>query len=84
MKYFRLNFTDFEDELIISAHFNPVLDITFPEGTDELFATCSGNDIRVWHTKTSRELLRITEHNMTCNAIEFMSVSFWVCVQKSN
>ncbi|KAJ8336086.1 hypothetical protein SKAU_G00394290 [Synaphobranchus kaupii] len=40
-------------------------------GTSELFATCSKNDIRVWHTDTSRELLRITVPNVTCNAVDF-------------
>ncbi|MGH0164119.1 UNVERIFIED_CONTAM: hypothetical protein FKN15_046365 [Acipenser sinensis] len=41
-------------------------------GTSELFATCSKNDIRVWHSDTCKELLRITVPNMTCHAVEFM------------
>nr|XP_020822405.1 cilia- and flagella-associated protein 52 isoform X2 [Phascolarctos cinereus] len=41
-------------------------------GTDDLFATCSMEDIRVWHTSSNRELLRITVPNMTCYAIDFM------------
>jgi len=44
---------------------------TFPSASSQLFATCSGDDIRIWHTVTSRELLRISVPNMTCNAIEF-------------
>ncbi|XP_068769987.1 cilia- and flagella-associated protein 52 isoform X3 [Struthio camelus] len=43
------------------------------KGTSDLFATCSTNDIRVWHTPENRELLRIVIPNMTCRAIEFMS-----------
>ncbi|PAA64158.1 hypothetical protein BOX15_Mlig006995g2, partial [Macrostomum lignano] len=37
-----------------------------------LFATCSYEDIRVWHTPTQKELLRITVPNMTCYAIDFL------------
>lgn len=37
-----------------------------------MFATCSKDDIRVWHTPEHRELLRIVIPNMTCYAIEFM------------
>ena len=59
----------------MSAHHRPVLDVAFPDGCSELVATCSENDIRVWHCTTSRELLRITEPNMICHAIAFMPVS---------
>lgn len=41
-------------------------------GTAELFATCAKKDIRVWHTLSNRELLRITVPNMTCRGIDFM------------
>nr|XP_008994774.1 cilia- and flagella-associated protein 52 isoform X3 [Callithrix jacchus] len=41
-------------------------------GTAELFATCAKKDIRVWHTSSNRELLRITVPNMTCHGIDFM------------
>jgi len=68
----RFNFVEFDSTTIVSAHYQPVLDVAFPSATSQLFATCSGNDIRVWHTSTSRELLRITIPNMVCNAIEFM------------
>lgn len=40
-------------------------------GTSDLFATCCYQDIRVWHLPSSKELLRISVPNMTCNAIEF-------------
>lgn len=45
----------------------------FSSGTSELFATCSEEDIRVWHIDKPKELLRITVPNMTCNALDFMS-----------
>lgn len=35
----------------------------------DVFVTCSKNDIRVWNTNTSKELLRITVPNMDCNAV---------------
>lgn len=41
-------------------------------GTSELFATCSEEDIRVWHVDRSKELLRITVPNMTCTSLDFM------------
>ncbi|XP_073090918.1 cilia- and flagella-associated protein 52-like isoform X3 [Manis javanica] len=44
----------------------------WPSGTAELFATCAKKDIRVWHTLSNRELLRITVPNMTCHGIDFM------------
>ncbi|XP_043924725.1 cilia- and flagella-associated protein 52 [Protopterus annectens] len=70
---YRFNYTEFKEELITTCHSEAVNDITFPLGSSELFATCSKNDIRVWHTETSKELLRITVPNMTCHAIEFIA-----------
>ncbi|XP_072497161.1 cilia- and flagella-associated protein 52 isoform X1 [Notamacropus eugenii] len=67
-----LGYTDFKEELIATCHSGAVHDIVFPYGTAELFATCSMEDIRVWHTSSNRELLRITVPNMTCYAIDFM------------
>ncbi|KAM7067685.1 cilia- and flagella-associated protein 52 isoform 2-T2 [Molossus nigricans] len=69
---YRVNFTDFKETLIGTCHFEAVQDIVFPFGTAELFATCAKKDIRVWHTLSNRELLRITVPNMTCHCIEFM------------
>lgn len=42
-------------------------------GTSELFATCSEEDIRLWHIDKPKELLRITVPNMTCNGVDFMT-----------
>ncbi|ELW53070.1 WD repeat-containing protein 16, partial [Tupaia chinensis] len=69
---YRVNFTDFKETLITTCHFEAVEDIVFPFGTSELFATCAKKDIRVWHTLSNRELLRITVPNMTCHGIDFM------------
>ncbi|XP_021270320.1 cilia- and flagella-associated protein 52 [Numida meleagris] len=69
---YRVNYTAFKEELITTCHSEAVHDIVFPFGTSDLFATCSKDDIRVWHTPENRELLRIVIPNMTCNAIDFM------------
>lgn len=79
---YRFNLTDFDPDLESTSHYHTVNDIAFPSRSSELFATCSENDIRVWHSETSRELLRITVPNMICSAIEFMAdghslVSAW-------
>jgi WD40 repeat protein len=48
-----------------------VSDVAFPRGYSELFATCSNNDIRVWHAQTRNELLRIQVPNLECLCITF-------------
>ncbi|XP_040187051.1 cilia- and flagella-associated protein 52 [Rana temporaria] len=68
---YRFNYSEFKEELVATCHSEAINDIVFPFGTSELFATCAKNDIRVWHTTSHKELLRITIPNMTCNAIEF-------------
>ncbi|KAM3922864.1 cilia- and flagella-associated protein 52 [Leptodactylus fuscus] len=69
---YRFNYPEFKEEIIATCHSEAINDIVFPFGTSELFATCSKNDIRVWHTTSHKELLRITIANVTCNAIQFM------------
>ncbi|XP_032899901.1 cilia- and flagella-associated protein 52 [Amblyraja radiata] len=69
---YRCNFTEFKEELISTCHSDSVLNVTFPCGTSDLFATCSKAEIRIWHTPTNKELLRIVVPNMTCNSLEFM------------
>ncbi|KAJ8404244.1 hypothetical protein AAFF_G00340170 [Aldrovandia affinis] len=62
---------DFKEELFSSSHTSSVNHAVFPFGISELFATCSKNDIRVWHVTTSKELLRITVPNLICNVVDF-------------
>nr|XP_029539934.1 cilia- and flagella-associated protein 52-like [Oncorhynchus nerka] len=69
---YRLGYTDFKEELIATSHNSAVNDVAFPFGSSELFATCSQDDIRVWHAETSKELLRLSVPNMSCNALDFM------------
>ncbi|NWW53335.1 CFA52 protein, partial [Pedionomus torquatus] len=69
---YRVNYTEFKEELIAACHNEAVHDIVFPFGSSKVFATCSKNDIRVWHTPKNKELLRIITHNLTCHAIEIM------------
>ncbi|NXL84808.1 CFA52 protein, partial [Alectura lathami] len=70
---YRVNYAAFTEELMFTCHHEAVHDVVFPVGTSDLFATCSKDDIRVWHTPDSRELLRIVVPNMTCCAIRFMT-----------
>uniref|UniRef100_A0A3Q3KS70 Cilia- and flagella-associated protein 52 n=1 Tax=Monopterus albus TaxID=43700 RepID=A0A3Q3KS70_MONAL len=69
---YRFSYQDFKAELISSSHSSAVNDVAISFGTSELFATCSGEDIRVWHIDKPKELLRITVPNMTCNSLDFM------------
>jgi cilia- and flagella-associated protein 52 len=54
----------------------------FQSGSSELFATCSFEEIRVWHSRTNQELLRIKVPNKNCTSICFsrdgtMLISGW-------
>uniref|UniRef100_A0A1I8H039 Cilia- and flagella-associated protein 52 n=3 Tax=Macrostomum lignano TaxID=282301 RepID=A0A1I8H039_9PLAT len=69
---YKFNLADFSHTLVNTCHSSAINDIAFPFGTSDLFATCSYEDIRVWHTPTQKELLRITVPNMTCYAIDFL------------
>ncbi|KAG5278993.1 hypothetical protein AALO_G00104960 [Alosa alosa] len=69
---YRFGYTDFKPELFSTNHNSAVKGVAFPFGSSELFATCSADDIRVWHADTSREVLRISVPNMSCNALDFM------------
>lgn len=69
---YRFSYEDFKAELISTSHNSAVKDVAFCFGTSELFATCSEEDIRLWHIDKPKELLRITVPNMTCNSLDFM------------
>ncbi|KAJ0050587.1 hypothetical protein NL108_004995 [Boleophthalmus pectinirostris] len=69
---YRFSYEDFKAELISTSHNSAVKDVAIPYGTSELFATCSQEDIRLWHINKPKELLRITVPNMTCNSVDFM------------
>lgn len=68
-----VHLNSFEFELRSTCHFARINDIAFPRGYSELFATCSENDIRVWHAKTRNELLRIQVPNLECLCVTFSS-----------
>lgn len=61
----------FEYELRNTCHFAKINGVAFPRGYSELFATCSANDIRVWHSRTRNELLRIQVPNLECLCVTF-------------
>lgn len=66
-----LHLASFEYELRNTCHFNRINDVSFPRGYSQLFATCSSNDIRIWHSGTRNELLRIQVPNLECLCICF-------------
>ncbi|XP_028413168.1 cilia- and flagella-associated protein 52-like [Dendronephthya gigantea] len=66
---YRFNLSEFTSELINTCHYEKIFDIVFPHGYSDVFVTSSKNDIRVWNTNTSKELLRVTVPNMDCNAV---------------
>lgn len=63
---------EFTPKLVTTCHYDGVCDIAFPHGCSELVATCSHQDVRLWNTRSSQELLRISVPNMTCNAVTIM------------
>jgi WD40 repeat protein len=54
-----------------NSHSERINDVSYPRGYSELFATCSGSDIRVWQAKTRNELLRIQVPNIECLCVDF-------------
>jgi len=60
-----------KQELIQSSHCDKVNCLAFPVHYSGAFATCSKEDIRVWHLDSCRELLRIKVPNLECNCIAF-------------
>ncbi|KAJ1527986.1 hypothetical protein ONE63_007914 [Megalurothrips usitatus] len=66
-----VNLCTFSVHLIVTCHTTCIYDIAFPKDYSEVFATASKDDIRVWHTETSKELLRIRVPNFTCSTVKF-------------
>eukprot|EP00038_Savillea_parva_P023512 m.41267 g.41267 ORF g.41267 m.41267 type:complete len:608 (-) comp6109_c0_seq1:190-2013(-) len=67
----RISHADFQHEVRSSCPFARVNDVCFPRGSSDLFATCAGPDITIWHTPTSKPLLQISVPNKTCRSIAF-------------
>ncbi|XP_068178405.1 cilia- and flagella-associated protein 52 [Antennarius striatus] len=70
---YRFSYDDFKADLISTSHTDAVKDIDIAFGSSEIFATCSGEDIRVWCIGRHTELLRITVPNVTCNCLHIMA-----------
>lgn len=68
---YRIQLAEWKMELLNTCHNSVINDIAFPFGTSELFATCAYEDIRVWHSQTNQELLRIKVPNKTCTSVIF-------------
>lgn len=68
----RVSHSDFTVTQRSVAYSAPVTDVCFPEATSELFGTCGGAELRVWHTDTRRELLRISLPCKIATCMEFL------------
>lgn len=68
---YRVDIGTLTPQLKHSGHAAPVNQIIFPEQYSDVFATCSGSDIRVWRAQASRELLRIQVPGVTCLCVDF-------------
>jgi len=58
-------------ELRNTCHSSAIRDVVYPHNFSELFATCGGNDIRIWNSRTRTELLRIHIPNVECLCVAF-------------
>jgi len=58
-------------ELKTTCHAEHINDIYYPKSYSDLFATCAGSDIRIWHSASLSELLRVQVPNCECNCIAF-------------
>ncbi|KAM7538869.1 hypothetical protein Aperf_G00000055808 [Anoplocephala perfoliata] len=67
---YRFDGSTFNRELINSCHSAPINDVQFPENCSDLFVTCSYEDIRVFHTPSQEEFLRINVPNLVCFCID--------------
>lgn len=67
---YRFNYMEFTYKLLNTGHSSAISDIIFPADVPKLFLTCGAEQIRVWHTPSQKELLRIVVNNMTCNALD--------------
>mmetsp|Transcript_3663 Transcript_3663/g.11489 ORF Transcript_3663/g.11489 Transcript_3663/m.11489 type:complete len:610 (-) Transcript_3663:168-1997(-) len=67
----RVTYADFAAELRSACSHGQVNDVMFPAGASELFATCAGSDITIWHTPSSKPLLQISVPGHVCKAVAF-------------
>merc|ERR1719482_560107 len=67
-----VQYKDLVAELKNTGHAEMVNDVVFPLDYSALFATCAGSDIRIWHSGTLSELLRVQVPNQECNCISFL------------
>eukprot|EP00002_Diphylleia_rotans_P013043 TRINITY_DN253_c0_g1_i1.p1 TRINITY_DN253_c0_g1~~TRINITY_DN253_c0_g1_i1.p1 ORF type:complete len:608 (-),score=132.32 TRINITY_DN253_c0_g1_i1:424-2247(-) len=66
-----VSFNDMKSELRNACHNDKINDVAFPYGYSELFVTACKGDVRVWNSRTLKELLRIQVPNLECNCAAF-------------
>lgn len=54
-----------------SAHAGTINQVAFPDNCSQILATCSASDVRIWDTRTYRELLRIQLPGVECLCTAF-------------
>ncbi|KNC53275.1 flagellar associated protein [Thecamonas trahens ATCC 50062] len=58
-------------ELRTTCHPGKVNDVVYPCDYSEVFATAGPEDVRVWNSRTSEELVRISVPNIECHCVAF-------------
>eukprot|EP00040_Diaphanoeca_grandis_P011351 m.58143 g.58143 ORF g.58143 m.58143 type:complete len:615 (+) comp22504_c0_seq1:188-2032(+) len=67
---YRFGYDDFTFSHRFTGHNTGVKDVCFPKDCAELFGTCAGNEIRIWHAPSSKVALRIkVDTHQVCNVM---------------
>ncbi|XP_071443263.1 cilia- and flagella-associated protein 52 [Hetaerina americana] len=68
---YSIDLNSFQVSLVVTCHTSRIYGLAFPHNYSRVFATCGENEIRVWNTKKSQEMLRICVQNFTCTGVLF-------------
>ena len=64
-----INTDSFRPTILSKGHSSAISDVFFPEGSSDLFLTCSAGGFHVWNSRTYQELLRLFLPRSECNCI---------------
>lgn len=59
----------FRPTVLSKGHSSAINDVFFPEGSSDMFLTCSSGGFHVWNSRTYQELLRVALPRSDCNCI---------------
>ncbi|XP_046394132.1 cilia- and flagella-associated protein 52 [Ischnura elegans] len=68
---YSIDLKSFQVTLAVTCHTSRIYGIAFPYNYSKVFATSGENEIRVWNTEKSQELLRIRVPNFICTVVLF-------------